>query len=287
MVKAGNRFNVPPEILASIWRGESGSSFPNPYANGLGYGGLFGTSVVAPFGAASQVSYFPNIGQGAAALAEAYQAAEVFHNALVQTGGNIWEANSIYAVGNTSQASSDHGHAGLPTGTVPGYGGQGGYTTVPVSSPTGGGSLTAPPPRPGGDQSGVQDVAYQQVFDYKQLIPGYNLINPAENLASGAEKLWGGVTGLPGDISGIVSALSDGVKVFIWLLHPKHWAMMAEVLVGVGLLVLGFVWLGSGEADMPNVTVPVPGLGKSPGGGSVRKGAVRSAEKTAAAAAVV
>ena len=34
---------VPADVLTGIWRIESGSSYPNPYVNSIGYGGLFGT----------------------------------------------------------------------------------------------------------------------------------------------------------------------------------------------------------------------------------------------------
>ena len=52
---ASNQFGVPQDLLEGIWRVESASSFPNPYANGLGYGGEFGTKITAPFGSASDV----------------------------------------------------------------------------------------------------------------------------------------------------------------------------------------------------------------------------------------
>lgn len=40
---AARQYHVPPDVLEGIWRVESGSSYPNPYRNSLGYGGLFGT----------------------------------------------------------------------------------------------------------------------------------------------------------------------------------------------------------------------------------------------------
>lgn len=41
--RSSRRYGVPPDVLTGIWRIESGSSYPNPYVNSLGYGGLFGT----------------------------------------------------------------------------------------------------------------------------------------------------------------------------------------------------------------------------------------------------
>lgn len=46
-IDAAARANPPvtPAMLTGIWRIESGSSFPNPYVNSSGYGGLFGTTL--------------------------------------------------------------------------------------------------------------------------------------------------------------------------------------------------------------------------------------------------
>lgn len=41
---ASRKYGVPPDILTGIWRVESGSSYPNPFVNSEGYGGLFGTT---------------------------------------------------------------------------------------------------------------------------------------------------------------------------------------------------------------------------------------------------
>lgn len=42
--KAAAKFRVPADLLAGIWRVESGSTYPNPFVNSSGYGGLFGTT---------------------------------------------------------------------------------------------------------------------------------------------------------------------------------------------------------------------------------------------------
>jgi hypothetical protein len=93
---------MPPSILAAVWRGESGSTYPNPYKNSLGYGGLFGTKL-----------------WNGSTQAQANYAASIFHMALVRTGGNILEANGIYATGKPN--AGIYGHAGIPTGVLPGY----------------------------------------------------------------------------------------------------------------------------------------------------------------------
>lgn len=41
---ASKTYGVPADVLLGIWRIESGSTYPNPYVNSSGYGGLFGTT---------------------------------------------------------------------------------------------------------------------------------------------------------------------------------------------------------------------------------------------------
>lgn len=102
IVRASAKYLMPPQILAAVWRGESGSTYPNPYVNSEGYGGLFGTKL-----------------WNGSTQAQADYAASIFHNALVQTGGDIWAANGIYATGKPNPGI--YGHAGLPKGVLPGY----------------------------------------------------------------------------------------------------------------------------------------------------------------------
>lgn len=102
IVRASAKYLIPPTILAAVWRGESGSTYPNPYKNSLGYGGLFGTKL-----------------WNGTTQAQADYAASIFHDALVRTGGNILEANGIYATG--KPVAGIYGHAGIPRGTIPGY----------------------------------------------------------------------------------------------------------------------------------------------------------------------
>lgn len=47
IASASQRYGVPADVLTGIWRVESGSSYPNPYVNSIGYGGLFGTKLWA------------------------------------------------------------------------------------------------------------------------------------------------------------------------------------------------------------------------------------------------
>lgn len=45
--------------MLGIWTRESGRAYPNPYSNGLGYGGEFGTRITAAWGSSSQQRYTP------------------------------------------------------------------------------------------------------------------------------------------------------------------------------------------------------------------------------------
>lgn len=103
IANAANRYKVPPDLLVGIWREESGGTFPNPAVNPSGYGGLFGT---------------PN--WNAPTQDQANYAAQVLHNGLTASQGNVAQALSYYNSGRLSG-----GYTSVPgqttTGTVPGY----------------------------------------------------------------------------------------------------------------------------------------------------------------------
>jgi hypothetical protein len=88
----------------------------------------------------------------------------------------------------------------------------------------------------------------------------------------------GAVTGFVGDlpvVGGIVQGAkdaTDAVKLLVWLLSPKHWLQMLEVLVGVLMLGYGFAVLGSGSGSGSAVK-----LSDVPLVGSKAKGARRAA----------
>lgn len=96
---ASAKYAVPKDLLTGIWRVESGSSYPNPYANGLGYGGLFGTQVAQPFGNASTTRYFPNVGGPSQVQSEADTAAQILGKQIVLNNGNISAALHAYSGG--------------------------------------------------------------------------------------------------------------------------------------------------------------------------------------------
>lgn len=111
---ASNRFGVPQDLLEGIWRVESGSSFPNPYANGLGYGGEFGTKITAPFGSASDVRRVaePPVQQ------QANTSASILANLLRSKGGNVAEALSAYSGGGYTQVPGEVTFGNIQTGAL-------------------------------------------------------------------------------------------------------------------------------------------------------------------------
>lgn len=108
------------QLLYGIWQNESSSAYPNNYANGEGYGGLFGTAVTAPFGPASQVEAIP-ANKMPSVQAQANTAASILAGQISANNGNVSAALSAYSGG--------------------------GYNSVSGAS----GSITQAPPRPSGN----------------------------------------------------------------------------------------------------------------------------------------
>lgn len=151
--QASTTYGVPVDLLTGIWRVESGGSYPNPYANGLGYGGEFGTRVTAPFGSAKQTERIsePPVSQ------QADLAASILHNALVRDHGSISKALSDYSGG---------GYTSVPGETTFGSLSVGGAVAEPSytggsSTPTSDVSLTGVL---GGAESATLDLLFRAVF---------------------------------------------------------------------------------------------------------------------------
>lgn len=123
---AAKRFNVPAAVLVGIWRGESGSTYPNPAVNPSGYGGLFGTK---DWNGTTQ--------------AQANYAASILHNALVSTKGNLQAALNIYQTGNPNKSSYSLSQFGIKTAgvIVPGYGQKGKGSSILGKIETGAGAV--------------------------------------------------------------------------------------------------------------------------------------------------
>jgi hypothetical protein len=84
ITKAASKYGVTPQVLAGIWRVESGSTYPNPAVNSLGYGGLFGTT---KWNAPTQE--------------QADYSASILRN-LIRTRGNLHDALLAYSGGGYS-----------------------------------------------------------------------------------------------------------------------------------------------------------------------------------------
>lgn len=127
-------------------------------------------------------------------------------------------------------AISDNGQDFSPWSTYTG----GAYLNFLGGS--GGSSLYQQPPRPGS----AQELSFGS--DVTGLFGGL--------LSGGEQFIAPGLSFLPGGLTSGFTGAVDAVKLFAWLMHPKHWAMIFEVLIGSGLLLLGFKWLGeSGESS--------------------------------------
>lgn len=92
IVKAATKNGVTPQVLAGIWRVESGSTYPNAAVNSSGYGGLFGTTK-----------------WNASTAEQADYAASILRNLITQKG-NLHDALLAY---------SGNGYSTVPGVTVP------------------------------------------------------------------------------------------------------------------------------------------------------------------------
>lgn len=99
--KASATYHIPADLLEGIWQIESGGHYPNPYANGLGYGGEFGTRMVPAFGPASEIRRItePPVQQ------QADQSASILAQDIRGAGGDI--SKGLYAY-------SGHGYTSVP-----------------------------------------------------------------------------------------------------------------------------------------------------------------------------
>lgn len=122
--RSSSRYGIPPDIMVGIWRVESASSFPNPYRNSLGYGGLFGTS---DWDGSTQ--------------SQADLSASILANLLRRNGGDISSALSQYSGG---------GYTSVP-GQVT-FGNVKAPSQVPQAPNPLDGSAYQAPARPGGSQ---------------------------------------------------------------------------------------------------------------------------------------
>lgn len=91
---ASTQYGIPPDLLIGIWHVESGSTYPNPYVNSSGYGGLFGipntTAQGAPYNGFA-ISGSPQ--------EQANLAASILSKNLQSANGNVATALGSYSGG--------------------------------------------------------------------------------------------------------------------------------------------------------------------------------------------
>ena len=103
---ASQQYGVPENILTAVWQKESGGSFPNPFVNSSGYGGLFGTKDWNDT-TQNQANY------AASTLAYWQGVTGSWSGALAKYGGSQSYANSVLNMaGQPSSGSSSS--VGLP-----------------------------------------------------------------------------------------------------------------------------------------------------------------------------
>ena len=211
IVTAAGRYDVPADLLAGIWREESGSTYPNPAVNSEGYGGLFGTQ--DPYASTQE---------------QADTAASILAAGLDKSGGNVPEALSYYNSGKLV----------------------GGYTSVP-GVPASQTSAPPPPvlgppdPLAGGGSHGTQQGGggslWGGLFGSVESAAG-DVLGTAEGAAQG---LWGDALG---GVEESITAPLQFLKAMAWLIHPLTWLRVVEGTIGVGLIV-GGVLVATGAAE--------------------------------------
>lgn len=124
ITSAASQYGLDPSVLAGIWRIESGSTYPNPYVNSIGYGGLFGIGQ-----AQAQANGFSLYDQSTTVQQAQIAAADLAH--LVQVnGGNLAAALSQYSGGGYSSVSGGGGTDGGNGGGTSGGSQQSGTPTA-------------------------------------------------------------------------------------------------------------------------------------------------------------
>lgn len=120
--RASATYGVPHDLLEGIWRVESGSTYPNPAVNSLGYGGLFGTHDA--FGPTQE---------------QANLSASILASDIRMAGGSIAGGLSFYSGGGGSVPPS-RGYSSVPGETTFGFLNIPGGAAAPQISPGDAGS---------------------------------------------------------------------------------------------------------------------------------------------------
>ncbi len=208
---ASSRYGVPQSTLIGVWRIESGSTFPNPYKNAQGYGGLFGTthwntstSDQANYAAQTIKSLWRRYGSLSAAL---------YH----------YSGGAYTSVDGSSGGSYTPGPA--DTGGAPPRPGAPGAATNTPSTPSGEGF--------GPNES---DIAFHWGNVLHDRWPWESPTGPQGFFGQVAGDTAGGVRSIAATLAGVA-----------WLFHPVNYLRAFEALTGVVMLLLGVWQLGKQE----------------------------------------
>jgi hypothetical protein len=220
---SAKRYGVPPNVLVGIWRVESGSSYPNPYVNSLGYGGLFGTT---DWNGPTQ--------------AQADLAAKILADNVRSHGGDLGAALSAYSGGGYSSVSGETGRQKLV-----------GVQSVPGDPTSSSGTPAGAPPRPGvggGGDSGIWGAIESAAGRAAGVVEG------------GAESAWGAGGSIIGGAEALISGPLDFLKAALWLVNPLTWLRATEAVLGFALLLTGAL-VASGlasKAEQAVASSPLP-----------------------------
>lgn len=197
---ASTTYGVPADVLTGIWRVESGSSFPNPYVNSSGYGGLFGTT-----------------DWNGSPQSQANLAAQILAQQIQQHGGDLGGALESYSGGGYSTVPGQQTFGNLGTSSL-------------GSSPT-----YQAPPRPGGSGGILSDIG--GAANTGLNVATFGLSGTLEGLFGGNPI--SGLEGLLDPVSwfekGVVKIMLWFAKPVLRLLE----ALMGFALILLGLYFLG------------------------------------------------
>lgn len=213
--------------LEQLWKQAGGNPASAPIAAAI--------ALAESTGNPSALNNDPNTGDYSVGLWQVNYFGSLYQSRTAQFGPPAQLTNPL-ANAKAAVAISDNGTNFSPWSTYKSGAYQSYLSGGGAASPS---SLTQAPPRPSG--------------------------NATLDLSVGGAL--GDIGGFVGDlpvIGGIVqgaSAATDAVKMFVWLLSPKHWAMMFEAVVGVVLMLLGFKYFATGSS---NVNIKIPGTDEEP-----------------------
>lgn len=223
IAQASTQYGVPVDILTGVWRVESASSYPNPYKNPQGYGGLFGTTdwngptqEQANYAASTLAKLYSQFGSWAAAL---------YH---YSGGGYTSVPGQSTAGGSFNAPVKQHGAPAL-------YGADTGYVTPQKTTTTT--TTTVSGGLPGNPYDPLKDPVDWAAWNVAML--------EAQTLGTGATAATGsaigGATAAAQDAAntaGAIANLPRGLQAAVRGLLPTTAHVYRAFFVGLGLAMI-------------------------------------------------